>query len=207
VSEATDKWSAPGSGEHYSGPRFATARAAGRDPRTIARLLARHGVRGAVLDAPCGTGRITPALKRLGQRVVALDLSASMLASAGERVPGVALQGSVFALPVRDRAFDVVVSCRFLHHLHDDDTRRAALAELTRASDRLLVASFWDSASWPALRVRIGLRRSEGPRGRTAISRRTLESLLAGCGFRVLAYSTGLRFVSQQTFFVAERVR
>jgi SAM-dependent methyltransferase len=207
VSEPTDKWSAPGSGDHYAGPRFATARAAGRDPRTLARLLERHGVRGPILDAPCGTGRLSSTLARFGQRVVSLDLSASMLASARERLPGAALQASVSALPFRERSFDVVVSCRFLHHLQEREARRVALRELLRASDRLVVASFWDSASWPALRVRLGLRRSEGPRGRTACSRAELEELVADGGARVLEYATSLRFLSQQTFFVAERVR
>lgn len=207
MSESTDKWSAPGSGEHYAGPRFATARAAERDPRTIARLLERHGVRGPILDAPCGTGRLSSTLNGFGQRVVSLDLSASMLAAARERLPGAALQASVSVLPFRERSFDVVVSCRLLHHLHGRAERRVALRELVRASDRLVVASFWDSASWPALRVRLGLRRSEGPRGRTACTRAEIEELVSECGARVLEYATSLRFVSQQTFFVAELAR
>jgi len=207
VSEPTDKWSAPKSGEHYAGARFASARAAGRDPRTVRRLLERHGVRGPVLDAPCGTGRLASTLASFGARVVSLDLSASMLASARASLPGTALQGSVHALPFRDRAFDVVVSCRFLHHLHEREARAAALRELARVSERLLVASFWDDASWPALRVRLGLRRDEGPRGRTACSRAEIAELVELAGFRVLDHATGLRFVSQQTFFVAERVR
>jgi len=207
VSDATDKWSAPHSGEHYASARFRSARAAGRDPRTVRRLLERHGVRGALLDAPCGTGRLASTLGRFGRRVVSLDLSASMLARARALMPCAAVQGSVHALPFPDRAFDVVVSCRFLHHLHEREARAAALRELARVSERLLVASFWDCASWPALRVRLGWRRDEGARGRCACSRGELEEALRRFGFRVLGYSTGLRFVSQQTFFVAERVR
>jgi len=207
VSEATDKWSAPQSGEHYASARFGSARAAGRDPRSVRRLLERHGVRGPLLDAPCGAGRLASTLASFGQRVVSLDLSASMLDRARALLPGAALQGSVHALPFRDRAFDVVVSCRFLHHLHECEARAAALRELARVSDRLLLASFWDAASWPALRVRLGLRSDEGPRGRTACAREEIAQLTELAGFRVLDHATGLRFVSQQTFFVAERVR
>lgn len=206
MTERTDKWSAPGSGEHYAGPRFADARAAGRDPRTVTKLLQSHGARGRVLDAPCGTGRLTTALAEYAAPLVSLDLSASMLAELSPTQDHAALRGSITALPFRARSFDVVVSCRFLHHLHTRDERALAIRELLRVSDRLLIASFWDSASWPALRVQLGLRRSEGPRGRVACSRAELESHVVAAGGHVVEYSTPLRFFTQQTFFVAERV-
>ena len=206
MTERTDKWSAPGSGEHYAGPRFSDARAAGRDPRTVAKLLRRHGARGRVLDAPCGTGRLTRALAQHEGPLVSLDLSASMLAELRAAHEHAALRGSITALPFRARSFDVVVSCRFLHHLHTSEERAIAIRELLRVADRLLVASFWDSASWTALRVRLGLRRSEGPRGRVAFSRAELECHVAAAGGRIVEYSTPVRFFTQQTFFVAERV-
>lgn len=205
MSAPTDKWSGADAGEWYSRARFASRRAAARDPRTVARLLARHGVRGPALDAPCGTGRLTPTLAAPGFPVTALDLSAQMLAQAPRLERVSYLRGSVEALPFPDGAFDVVLSCRFLHHLHDDEALRTALRELLRVSGRLLVASFWDSASLPALRVRMGLKRAEGPRGRRAISRARLAELVTEAGGGVLEYETGVRFLSQQTFFVAER--
>ncbi len=206
MSEPTDKWSEPGSGAHYAGPRFTGQRAAGRDPRTVARLLQRHGVRGRLLDAPCGTGRLSESLSRFSVPVVSLDLSPSMLSELRTGVDHAVLRASIAALPFCDRSFDVVVSCRFLHHLHTQSERAHAVGELLRVSKRLLVASFWDSACWPALRVRLGLRRSEGARGRVAFSRAELEQHVAAGGGRVLEYATGVRFLTQQTFFVAERV-
>lgn len=206
MSAPTDKWSASRSGEWYSGQRFASRRAAERDPRAIERLLRRHGVRGALLDAPCGTGRLAAQLSSFEAPLVSLDLSAPMLAIAA-RQPGARLvRARIEALPFEDRTFDVVVSCRFLHHLHGADELRGALSELVRVSSRLVVASFWDAGSLPTWRVRLGWKRSEGPRGRTALSRARLEGLLEGSGARVVEYAATLRFLSQQTFFVAERI-
>lgn len=207
MSAPTDKWSAHGAGEHYAGPRFASRAAAERDPRTVERLLARHGIRGPILDAPCGTGRLTAWLARHAVPVTALDVSASMLAAAAPLENVRYVRGRIDALPFPERSFDVVVSCRFLHHLHEREALAAALRELVRVTDRLVVASFWDVASLPQWRVRAGLKRAEGPRGRRAISRDALRALVAENGGNVLEFRTALRFFSQQTFFVAERTR
>ena len=205
MSAPTDKWSGTHAGEHYAGPRFASRAAAERDPRTVERLLARHGVRGPILDAPCGTGRLTGSLARHGVPVTALDVSASMIAAAPRLENARFVRGRVDALPFPDRCFDVVVSCRFLHHLHDPEDLAAALRELVRVSQRLVVASFWDASSLPQWRLRLGLKRAEGPRGRRAISRAALERRVEDAGAKLLEFRTGVRFLSQQTFFVAER--
>ena len=202
-----EKWSARDSGEHYAGARFASERASQRDPRLVELLLRRHGARGTLLDAPCGSGRLHGALSRVGEHCVSLDISDSMLAAARASTSAALVRGDVARLPFRDRAFDAVVCCRLLHHLHEPGELAAAVAELVRVSRRLVIASFWDSASLPALRVRLGLKRSEGPRGRRAWSRAAIERALADAGTTTLEFRSTLRFVAQQTFVVAERVR
>jgi SAM-dependent methyltransferase len=202
---STDKWSAPDSGERYSTGRFASRRAAARDPRIVRELLGRFGVRGPILDAPCGTGRLREVLAGFGAPVTSLDRSRPMLEAAREHGLGRAVLASLDTLPFRDGAFDVVVSCRFLHHLHERNDLDRAVSELVRVSSRLVVASFWDSSSLPAWRVRAGLKRPEGERGRVSISRAEIASAVERAGARVLAFRAVLRFVSQQTFLVAER--
>ena len=202
-----NKWAGAAAAEHYASERFATRRAAARDPRLVARLLSEHGAqRGALyLDAPCGAGRLTPLLCELG-RAVALDANLPMLARARERCgAAVGIQATVLALPFADRSFEAVVCCRLLHHLRDERELAVAVGELVRVSRRLVVASFWDAASVPALRVRLGLKQGEGASGRAAIARREIARLFAAAGARVIGFRAVLRFVSQQTFLVAER--
>ena len=213
---AASKWRAPEVARGYRDARFATARAAGRDPRLVRRLLRRHArglARPVVLDVPCGAGRLRPVLLEQGAIYAGIDASAEMLRVARELAPPFqavqpfrAVQGDALALPVRDGAADVVVCCRLLHHLRDERDLARALAELVRASRALVIASFWDAASLKAWRVRRGLARDEGPRGRVSVSRGTIVRLLDAAGADVLGFAASARFLSQQTL-VAARVR
>jgi len=64
------------------------------------------------LDAGCGTGFQTAILLALGYRTCAIDLSARMLDIARRRHPTAHfIRGDLEALPWRDAAFDVVISC------------------------------------------------------------------------------------------------
>jgi len=190
-------WEGPDAGGRYARARFRSRRAEQRDPRLVARALARHGVRGAVLDVPSGAGRLAEALARTGQIVVAADASDAMLAADGRARR---VRASVFALPFAGGTFDTVVCCRLLHHLREPADLERAISELVRVSARLVIASFWDAGSLPALRVRLGLKRAEA---RTSIARSRLAELFARCGAPVVGYEHSLRRVSQQAFAVA----
>lgn len=199
------KWASDAAARRYAGERFGSARAESRDPRLVGRWLRELGARGPTLDAPCGTGRLRAALESIGAPLVGLDSSLAMLAAA--RASGVLrpVAGSVECLPFVDRAFEVVVCCRLLHHLRGRAELERAASELVRVSRRYVIASFWDSASLPALRLRLGLKAGEGPRGRRAIPRAEIEGAFERAGARCLGFRATLRFVSQQTFVVAER--
>lgn len=198
----TEKWSSTEHAQHYGDQRWKNARAAGRDPKIVATILARHGVRGRILDAPCGTGRLVSTLDELTDGYVGSDVSFDMLSSSPADARVVA---SVDRLPFADNAFDVVVTCRLLHHVHERQQRVTILRELERVSSRLVVASFWDASSWQALRRRVGLRAYEGPRGRRAMSKTQLASELDAASLSLLGFHHSFRFVSQQTFVVAEK--
>jgi hypothetical protein len=99
----------------------------------------------------------------------------------------------------------VVVSCRLLHHLGDGEAVRSVVNELTRVSYKLVIASFFDAASLPALRRRVGLRRSEGPRGKHSLSKRSLRKMFEAAGAEVIGFHHSFRFVSQQAFVVAQK--
>lgn len=90
---------------------------------------------GTCVEIGCGVGRLTRALAGSFERVVALDVSAEMIARA-ERVvpPNVELElvdGS--AIPVADGTVDAVFSAIVLQHLERFDDVRAYLADAHRA--------------------------------------------------------------------------
>jgi len=203
-----EKWQDARAGARYAGPsRWRTPRAALRDPMLVERIHERYGARPSmkpILDAPCGAGRLRGVLERRGMRWVGLDASASMLreARSGPQ-PASLVRALAGRLPFKDDSFDVVVCCRLLHHLHDEDEVEAVVGELVRVSARMVIASFWDSASLHALRRRVGLRRSEGPSGRRAVSKRVLRRVFDAAGAEVVEFEHSFRFVSQQAFAVA----
>jgi len=93
--------------------------------------LGRIGPGTRVLELGCGTGEFTRRLAEEGSCLVALDLSAELLARARPKVPPSRarfLRADAMTLPFPDASFDAVYGCSVLHHL-DPET---ALAEVRR---------------------------------------------------------------------------
>ncbi len=98
----------------------------------------------AVLDAGCGTGAYTAALRPHVGRIDAIDLSAGMLSAARAKLAReieaghVALhQGAIDALPFDDGRFDAVMINQVLHHIADSaeagwSAHRRVFAECAR---------------------------------------------------------------------------
>jgi len=196
------KWQAPRRAAHYAGARFGTPRAEQRDSRAIARLLRRHGEFPIkdLLDAPCGTGRLAPALSQAAKRYIGADISAAMLGEfrGPNGMRALRINGDATELPFQGGSFDVVVCCRLLHHLDPGAPLEAVARELVRVSRSLVLASFWDCACLPGLRRAWGWRRDTS--GRRPLPRATIEEAFAGAGGRLLGYTTSCRFLSMQTF-------
>ncbi|HED66810.1 MAG TPA: class I SAM-dependent methyltransferase [Planctomycetes bacterium] len=159
-----------------------------RDESLVLRLLAGAGPR--VLDLPCGTGRLGPALRRrAGKRgsIVGVDLSRAMLDAGGGRAEAFSLrlEGSVFRLPFRGDAFDAAVVLRFLFHLDDTAERIQALAEIARVTAGPIICQVRYAATVKhasrALRSRVGL----APRFRPSRGRRQIETEIEAAGLRV----------------------
>ncbi len=198
------RWATPETARWYSTQRFRTRRSLERDLVVIRKLFARAGLGGPcdVLDAPSGSGRLTPLLASHARRLVAADVALPMLqeARATGQAPARLVLGDARALPFAARSFDVVLCCRFLHHQSTREELEQVLRELVRVSRGWVVASFWDRASLPALRTRLGLKPSET---RTAVPRDWIRELLAVNGARALHFGCAMRWISQQTFFAA----
>jgi SAM-dependent methyltransferase len=166
----------------------------------VARLKARcEGVR-RVLDAPCGTGRMTPLTEGAALRV-SMDISMDMLRKVDAGSTRRAL-ADIERLPVRDGAFDLVLSVRFLHHLPSDDLVGRCLAELARASSRYVLVSYYRSTTFQyARRV---LKRILKGRQSHRIGR-VFRALAARAGLRPVAIETSAPWVSEQYFVLFEK--
>jgi SAM-dependent methyltransferase len=107
--------------------------------RAIARL---NGHR--VLDAPCGTGRLSVQLARKFPEVVSLDSSVAMLGIFRKKHPQAMLCcGDAFQLPFRDGEWDWVVCYRLFHHFGTDADRVRLLRSVDRVCSRGIVFSAW----------------------------------------------------------------
>ena len=99
---------------------------------TVVRRLGRPF--GPILDAGCGTGRITEALVPLGQPVVAVDYSEACLRRMQKRTAGarvLPVQSDLRNLPLRAGVMSAAISIEVHPHLRDGDRQRY-LAELAR---------------------------------------------------------------------------
>jgi trans-aconitate 2-methyltransferase len=133
VSEARRRWDSR-SYDRVSGPMEAMGR----------EVLARLSLAGdeTVLDAGCGTGRVTQALlERLPRgRVIAVDASADMVAVARERLAGARVELQVQDLLALDLAepVDAALSTATFHLIADHETLFARLRAALRPGGALV---------------------------------------------------------------------
>ncbi len=101
-----------------------------------------------VLDVGCGPGALTAELvARVGaSAVAAVDPSASFVAAARERNPGVeVLQASAEGLPFPDLTFDAALAQLVVHFMPDPDRGLREMARVSRRSG-VVAACVWDHA-------------------------------------------------------------
>lgn len=136
------------------------ARDARRDAREIA-LLARvwpSGPCDAVLDVPCGGGRLAAFARAQDAGWSGTDRSREMLAVARSTADDAPLcRSDAGALPFADASFCGAIVFRFLHHLPARDAARVC-AEAARVARRFVVVSFFHPCSVHGLRRRLANR-------------------------------------------------
>ena len=146
VDDPKGHWQVTPNAEDYDRGRFGNVK--GRLYRWVEERAIRRAIRplprtDRILDAACGTGRITSLLLGEGfNGVVASDISLAMMSVAHRRLAHVPFfQSDVTSLPFDDASFDTVTCIGLLMHL-DGETRLRALAELARISRRFLVLQY-----------------------------------------------------------------
>jgi ubiquinone/menaquinone biosynthesis C-methylase UbiE/uncharacterized protein YbaR (Trm112 family) len=104
-----------------------------------------------LLEAGCGTGRMTQIFAKLCQQQIGVDFSFESLLVCREKLDRQGLhnvdliQADICALPLRDEQFHQVVSCGVLEHIPTEESRAQMIAEMTRATrpkGRLVISAY-----------------------------------------------------------------
>lgn len=173
--------------------------------RAIRRALALAGVeKASMLDVPCGAGRLSPVLRPVASPLVSCDYSPAMLQIFRDREESPCFVGSVFELPFRDSAFDVVFSARLSHHIGSPERRSDYLRALMRISRKAVIVTIFDRSSLK-YRIRELSRRFNGKRSKHAFGRSEVESIAGSAGFRVRGRIPLSRLASGHVFYVLSR--
>lgn len=149
VERPEEAWRALSAAERYEPERFQGLKGGlylALEERAIAKALQMLKPGSTILDAACGTGRITELLFKNGFAVCGCDISHAMMSVAWRQVSRLSTRDSlvqcdVGRLPFRDGCFDVVTCIGLLMHL-DTDARVRVLRDLARVSRHLLIVQY-----------------------------------------------------------------
>jgi SAM-dependent methyltransferase len=130
-----------------------------REERAIEKALRGVPAGSTVLDAACGTGRITALLQRNGFAASGCDISVAMMSVARRRLRSLGhevslVESSVERLPYPDESFDAATCIGLLMHL-DADARVNALRELARVTRGPLVVQYGYVDAFQRLSTRV----------------------------------------------------
>jgi len=134
----------------------------GRPQGEIIRLAEEGEIRGAVLDAGCGTGENALFLSDLGYDVTGIDAAGAAIRKAkeksrGRRVPAVFLEWDALEISGLGKRFDTVIDCG-LFHVFSDEERPLYVEELSLVlvpggTFRMLCFSEMEPGDWGPRRV------------------------------------------------------
>jgi len=211
--EAIDRFDTEDAAREYALAHHGTATHR-REEQCISRILSGVPRGAALLDLPCGAGRMLPLLVGLGFEVTAVDSSDHMIREASQYAGAMNLGlgggafrvASVFETGFADGEFDVVVCSRLFHHFPDLQDRRDALRELGRICTGPIIVSYFRDLGWDALSFRIkNLVRPRKSADRIPISFATLKKDIEAAGL-VATRTLGVRpFISKQWYVVLRR--
>ena len=175
-----------------------------REERLIRSALRQLNGGATVLDAACGTGRITALLQQQGFRAVGCDISLAMMAVADRRLTSLGhrvsfVETSVDRLPYHDQSFDAVTCIGLLMHL-DPDMRVRALRELGRVSRGPIIAQFGCLDMFQ--RFTASVRGVPAGQVRYPVSMAEMKSDLTRSGLKATSVSWVLRGVSSSVIVI-----
>src|SRR5688572_24549104 len=160
----------------------------GRERRLIRRFLKPLGHSKAILEIPCGGGRLTPGFADLADVVIEADVAIGQVAygRAHARLPApcVWMTASAFHIPLRDRSVDGAVCVRLSHHLPTSAERERLFGEFLRISRRFVLVTFFDRHSLKNLTYRLRHPLRGGP-PKLTMTRGEVEALARADGAKL----------------------
>ena len=163
-----------------------------RESLLIRRCMRQVGRSHAILEIPCGGGRLTPAFADATDLVIEADVAIGQVLygrkASQAQVPRVWMTASAFHIPLRDRSVDGVVCVRLSHHLPTAAERERLFAEVLRVSSRFAIVTYFDRHSLKHLTWRL----------RHPFSRKERKPALSKSEVAALAKANGARLVSSE---------
>lgn len=161
-----------------------------REYSLIGRHLREVGHSRAILELPCGGGRMTPAFAHATDFVIEADIAIGQI-QYGRKTSTVAtprawMTASAFHIPLRDNSVDGTVCIRLAHHLPTPAERDRLFHELMRVSRRFVIVTYFDHHSLKNLTHRMRHPFRKKPRKLTMTNARVAE-LARECGGRLVA--------------------
>lgn len=170
-----------------------------RESRLIRRCIRRVGRSRAILEIPCGGGRLTPAFADATDLVIEADIAIGQVQygrkASQAAVACVWMTASAFHIPLRDASVDGVVCVRLSHHLPTAPERERLFAELLRVASRFVIVTYFDRHSLKHVTWRLRHPFSRKAR-KPALSRSEVAALAAANGARLLSSEPLSRFGS-----------
>ncbi len=179
-----------------------------RESQLIRRFIRRVGRSRAILEIPCGGGRLTHAFADATDLVIEADIAIGQVRFGRQEskpgVPRVWMTASAFHIPLRDRSVDGTVCVRLSHHLPTALERERLFAELLRVSRRFAIVTFFDRHSLKYLTWRLRHPFSRKPR-KPAMTAAEVAALAHAHGARLVATAPLARFGSGHRYALLVR--
>jgi len=117
-----------------------------REQKAISALIMSLPANISMLDCPSGNGRWWKLLARRANRIIAIDLSPTMLKYSGQRIPSIDVEVEIYeagveSLPLSDNSVDYSFCHALTKHL-PIPVQYGVLMELARVSSRGVICSF-----------------------------------------------------------------
>ena len=134
----------------------------GRPQGEIIRLVEEREIRGAVLDAGCGTGENALFLVNQGYEVTGIDAAGAAIRKAKEksrvrRVPAIFLEWDALEISGLGKRFDTVIDCGLFHVFSDEErplyVEGLSLVLVPGGTFRMLCFSEMEPGNWGPRRV------------------------------------------------------